>query len=480
MCGIVGAIAQRNITPILIEGLRRLEYRGYDSAGVAVVDMGGSLDCRKHPGKVQVLEHDLEGDPLRGVIGIAHTRWATHGVPSEVNAHPQQSSDLAIVHNGIIENHEELRTELIAQGYQFSSQTDSEVVAHLLHRYAQTLGLREALTETVKRLQGAYSILAVSASQPDRLVAARKGSPMVLGHGIEEMYVASDALALRPVTDSFTYLEEGDLMEVTLSGAQIFDVDGNPVQRKRVQLSDRERSASKGEFRHFMEKEIFEQPSVIADTLQGRLGQAHVLEESFGLDAKEIFEKTDGVHIVACGTSYHAGLVARHWLEEWANIPCRVEIASEYRYRNVYVHPNSLFVTISQSGETADTLAALGKAKELDYLASLAICNVANSSLVRESDFAFMTHAGLEIGVASTKAFTTQLVALQMLAIALGRHHGISSDKEQELVRALHQLPSLMRKALTRNDEIESTFQPFTDKNHALFLVSALRIREGS
>ena len=471
MCGIVGAIGQRNITRILIEGLRRLEYRGYDSASVAVLDAGGQLDCRKHPGKVAVLEEDLAARRLAGNIGIAHTRWATHGVPSEVNAHPHLSGPVALVHNGIIENYETLREELLDQGYEFISQTDSEVIAHLLASYCEHHDLLTALAQTVKRLEGAYAIAAISTKEPNRLVGARKGSPLVLGYGIDEMYLASDTLALRQVTDSFSYLEEGDLVDVTRDGATVYDSDGNELQRERVRLGDRDQAASKGRYRHFMEKEIFEQPQVIEATLQGRLSDRHVLEASFGLEARRIFSETEGVHIVACGTSFHAGLVARHWLEEWANIPCRVEIASEYRYRNVYVHPNSLFVTISQSGETADTLAALRKSKELGYLASLAICNVPNSSLVRESDFAFMTHAGPEIGVASTKAFTTQLVALQILAIALGRHHQISEEQEVQLVQALHRLPELVERVLKEKDaEIEQTFEVFTDKSNVLFL----------
>jgi glucosamine--fructose-6-phosphate aminotransferase (isomerizing) len=471
MCGIVGASAQRNVTGILIEGLKRLEYRGYDSAGLSVLDKGGVIQVRKNAGKVARLVDCLAGHPTQGSLGIAHTRWATHGVPSEVNAHPHRSSDVAVVHNGIIENHQELRLELVALGYLFISETDTEVVAHLVHYYLETSdSLKQAVQKTIGRLEGAYALGVISAREPGVLIGARSGSPLVLGVGIEENFIASDQMALRQVTDRFVFLEEGDLVELRNGAYQIVDSAGVKVAREVVTLSGGDDVADKGHYRHYMLKEIFEQPEVLKDTLQGRISDKHVLPEAFGAAARDIFEKIKSVHIVACGTSYHAGLVARYWLEDWAGIPCQVEVASEYRYRKVVVPENTLFVTISQSGETADTLAALQSAKQSGYLASLVICNVANSSLVRESDLSLMTHAGPEIGVASTKAFTTQLVALQLLCIGLGRSHGLDPQKEKQLVEALHQLPELCRQTLALNDKIETTFECFADKHHALFL----------
>ena len=471
MCGIVGAAAQRNVTGILIEGLKRLEYRGYDSAGLAVLDKSGTVQIRKNEGKVSNLVDGLAVSSARGTLGIAHTRWATHGVPSEVNAHPHSSSDVAVVHNGIIENHQELREELVVLGYKFVSETDTEVVAHLVHHYfAESDSLKEAVQKTINRLHGAYALGVICARDPEVLIGARSGSPLVLGVGIEENFIASDQMALRQVTDRFVFLEEGDLVELCNGSYQIVDSMGAAVEREVVTLSGGDDAADKGNYRHYMLKEIFEQPEALQNTIQGRISDKHVLPEAFGTKAREIFAKVKSVHIVACGTSYHAGLVARYWFEEWAGIPCQVEVASEYRYRKVVVPENTLFVTISQSGETADTLAALQSAKQSGYLASLVICNVANSSLVRESDLALMTHAGLEIGVASTKAFTTQLVALQLLCIGLGRSHGLDEKKEQELVEALHQLPELCEQTLALNEEIETTFECFADKNHALFL----------
>lgn len=471
MCGIVGAAAQRNVTGILIEGLKRLEYRGYDSAGLAVLDKSGTVQIRKNEGKVSNLVDGLAVSSARGTLGIAHTRWATHGVPSEVNAHPHSSSDVAVVHNGIIENHQELREELVVLGYKFVSETDTEVVAHLVHHYfAESDSLKEAVQKTINRLHGAYALGVICAREPEVLIGARSGSPLVLGVGIEENFIASDQMALRQVTDRFVFLEEGDLVELCNGSYQIVDSMGAAVEREVVTLSGGDDAADKGNYRHYMLKEIFEQPEALQNTIQGRISDKHVLPEAFGTKAREIFAKVKSVHIVACGTSYHAGLVARYWFEEWAGIPCQVEVASEYRYRKVVVPENTLFVTISQSGETADTLAALQSAKQSGYLASLVICNVANSSLVRESDLALMTHAGLEIGVASTKAFTTQLVALQLLCIGLGRSHGLDEKKEQELVEALHQLPELCEQTLALNEEIETTFECFADKNHALFL----------
>ncbi len=481
MCGIVGASAQRNVTGILIEGLKRLEYRGYDSAGLSVLDKNNDIQIRKNAGKVSNLVDNLKESPAKGTLGIAHTRWATHGVPSEVNAHPHGSSDVAVVHNGIIENHDELRSELTELGYKFVSETDTEVVAHLVHHYLDNQldssdSLKQAVQKTIERLEGAYALGVISAREPGILIGARSGSPLVLGVGIEENFIASDQMALRQVTDRFVFLEEGDLVELENGQYQIVDSTGKSVEREIITLSGGDDAADKGNYRHYMLKEIFEQPEVLNDTLQGRISSKSVLPEAFGSEARAIFDKVRAVHIVACGTSYHAGLVARYWLEEWAGIPCQVEVASEYRYRKVVVPENTLFVTISQSGETADTLAALQSAKHSGYLGSLVICNVANSSLVRESDLALMTHAGPEIGVASTKAFTTQLVALQLLCIGLGRARnqgskgGLDEKKEQELVAALHQLPELCEQTLALNDEIEKTFECFADKHHSLFL----------
>ncbi|AXK54758.1 glutamine--fructose-6-phosphate transaminase (isomerizing) [Pseudomonas protegens] len=472
MCGIVGAVAERNITAILLEGLKRLEYRGYDSAGVAVYTNAGKLERMRRPGKVSELEQALASEPLVGRLGIAHTRWATHGAPCERNAHPHFSGDLAIVHNGIIENHEALRAQLSALGYAFTSDTDTEVIAHLLNHKLKDLGdLTVALKATVKELHGAYGLAVISASQPDRLVAARSGSPLVIGLGLGENFLASDQLALRQVTDRFMYLEEGDIAEIRRDSVQIWDIDGQAVEREAVQYRDGAEAAEKGEFRHFMLKEIHEQPSVVQRTLEGRLSANQVLVQAFGPQAAELFAKVRNVQIVACGTSYHAGMVARYWLEELAGIPCQVEVASEFRYRKVVVQPDTLFVTISQSGETADTLAALRNAKELGFLASLAICNVGISSLVRESDLTLLTQAGREIGVASTKAFTTQLVGLLLLTLSLGQVRGtLAAGVEAELVEELRRLPIRLGEALAMDGVVEKTAELFADKHHTLFL----------
>ncbi|MDP9529025.1 glutamine--fructose-6-phosphate transaminase (isomerizing) [Pseudomonas protegens] len=472
MCGIVGAVAERNITAILLEGLKRLEYRGYDSAGVAVYTNAGKLERMRRPGKVSELEQALASEPLVGRLGIAHTRWATHGAPCERNAHPHFSGDLAIVHNGIIENHEALRAQLSALGYAFTSDTDTEVIAHLLDHKLKDLGdLTVALKATVKELHGAYGLAVISASQPDRLVAARSGSPLVIGLGLGENFLASDQLALRQVTDRFMYLEEGDIAEIRRDSVQIWDIDGQAVEREAVQYRDGAEAAEKGEFRHFMLKEIHEQPSVVQRTLEGRLSANQVLVQAFGPQAAELFAKVRNVQIVACGTSYHAGMVARYWLEELAGIPCQVEVASEFRYRKVVVQPDTLFVTISQSGETADTLAALRNAKELGFLASLAICNVGISSLVRESDLTLLTQAGREIGVASTKAFTTQLVGLLLLTLSLGQVRGtLAAGVEAELVEELRRLPIRLGEALAMDSVVEKTAELFADKHHTLFL----------
>jgi glucosamine--fructose-6-phosphate aminotransferase (isomerizing) len=472
MCGIVGAIAQRNVEAILLEGLKRLEYRGYDSAGMAV-QSGQDLHRCRAVGKVAALEERLRAEPLPGYSGIAHTRWATHGRPSEVNAHPHLSGErLAVVHNGIIENHEALRRELRDAGYAFSSQTDTEVVAHLLACEFDASGdLLTSLRRALARLDGAYALAAVHADEPGVIVGARKGSPLVVGVGIDEAFLGSDPLALLQVTDRFIYLEEGDL--VRLSGAgriEIFDARGDAVEREVHVFEHGDGVASKGDYRHFMLKEIHEQPAVIAAVLEGRLGDGKVLVESFGPDAEGLFTKVKQIHIVACGTSYHAGMVARYWLERFAGVPVQVEVASEYRYRHVVVPEGSLFLTLSQSGETADTLAALRFARQAGYLASLAICNVPGSSLVRESDLTLMTRAGPEIGVASTKAFTTQLTALMLFTLALGRVKGLDEATQAELVSALRGLPAVAERVLALDSRIEEVSTAFAEKHHALFL----------
>ncbi|PKA70239.1 glutamine--fructose-6-phosphate transaminase [Pseudomonas baetica] len=472
MCGIVGAVAERNITAILVEGLKRLEYRGYDSAGVAVYTHDETLERMRRPGKVSELEVALAEHPLVGRLGIAHTRWATHGAPCERNAHPHFSGDIAVVHNGIIENHEALREQLKALGYVFTSDTDTEVIAHLLSEKLKVQpDLTAALKATVKELHGAYGLAVINAKQPDRLVAARSGSPLVIGLGLGENFLASDQLALRQVTDRFMYLEEGDIAEIRRDNVQIWDVNGTAVERQTVQYSDGAEAADKGEFRHYMLKEIHEQPAVVQRTLEGRLSNNQVLVQAFGPQAAELFAKVRNVQIVACGTSYHAGMVARYWLEELAGIPCQVEVASEFRYRKVVVQPDTLFVTISQSGETADTLAALRNAKELGFLASLAICNVGISSLVRESDLTLLTQAGREIGVASTKAFTTQLVGLLLLTLSLGQVRGtLAKGVEATLVEELRRLPSRLGEALAMDSTVEKVAELFAEKNHTLFL----------
>ncbi|RDB44612.1 glutamine--fructose-6-phosphate transaminase (isomerizing) [Halomonas sp. DQ26W] len=472
MCGIVGAVAQRNVQNILLEGLRRLEYRGYDSAGMAVLDSQGLQRCRAL-GKVAALEQRLGCEPLSGHCGIAHTRWATHGKPSEANAHPHASGErLAVVHNGIIENHERLRDELRESGYVFESQTDTEVVAHLLEReYRRGDGLLVSVQRVLKRLEGAYALAVMHADEPDVIVGARKGSPLVVGVGIDEAFLGSDPLALLQVTDRFIYLQEGDVVRLSDGGRiDVFDDRGQAVDHEIHTFEYADGAASKGNYRHFMQKEIFEQPAVIAAALEGRLGDKSVLVESFGPGAEALFERVQQIHIVACGTSYHAGMVARYWLERYAGIPVQVEVASEYRYRTVVVPEGTLFVTLSQSGETADTLAALRFAREQDYLGSLAICNVPGSSLVRESDLTLMTQAGPEIGVASTKAFTTQLTGLMLLTLALGRIKGLSSALQEELVAGLRSLPRLVSQVLKLDDKIESLSTAFAEKHHALFL----------
>ena len=468
MCGIVGAVAQRDIVEILLEGLRRLEYRGYDSAGVAVIANDGQMQRLRRLGKVKSLADAVADSQVPGGTGIAHTRWATHGEPSETNAHPHVSGDIAVVHNGIIENHETLRDSLKAQGYVFTSQTDTEVIAHLVERELRDQGnndLLKAVMAARTQLEGAYGMVVINRNDPERMIVARSGSPLVIGCGIGENFVASDVLALLPVTRRFAYLEEGDVAEITRTSIRVFDAGNEPAERPATETDVEHDAGDKGAFRHYMMKEIHEQPQAIANTLEGRLIGGRLNLEALG-DLSDI----DQVQIIACGTSYHAGMTARYWIEELAGVACNIEIASEFRYRKSVVRPNSLLVTISQSGETADTLAALRLAKELGFARSLTICNVPGSSLVRESDMALLTRAGAEIGVASTKAFTTQLVALLLLTVALGRGRGMTKDTEQKVADALTQLPGLIDKALTMNSTIESLAEHFAEKNHALFL----------
>ena len=472
MCGIVGAVAQRDVAEILINGLHRLEYRGYDSAGVAVVNEHHELQRVRCLGKVKALDEAVSEKPLIGGTGIAHTRWATHGEPSEINAHPHASGTFAVVHNGIIENHEELRELLKSRGYVFLSQTDTEVIAHLVEwEMRSTDSLLEAVKKAVKQLTGAYGMVVMDSRHPEHLVAARSGSPLVIGLGIGENFLASDQLALLSVTRRFIFLEEGDIAEITRRTVDIYDTYGKKVDREIHESNLENDAAEKGKFRHFMQKEIYEQPTALINTMEGRINHENVIVDSIGNGAKGILEKVEHIQIVACGTSYNAGMVARYWFESLAGVSCDVEIASEFRYRKFVTRPNSLLITLSQSGETADTLAALRLAKEKGYMAALTICNVAGSSLVRESDLAFMTRAGVEVGVASTKAFTTQLAALLMLVTALGKVKGhISAEKEHEIIKAMQSLPAEIEKALAFDTEIEALAEDFAEKHHALFL----------
>ncbi len=472
MCGIVGAVAERDVVPILVEGLRRLEYRGYDSAGIAVIDADGALQRARTVGKVQVLADSLARSPLHGQTGIAHTRWATHGIPHERNAHPHLSgADLAIVHNGVIENHEALRATLEADGYRFESDTDTEVIAHRIHQY-QAAGktLLEAVRETVAGLDGAYALAVASARESDRIVVARKGCPVVLGLGIGENFAASDVAALLPVTRRFLFLEEGDVAEIRREAITVLDAEGREAERLVKESEMAADAAERGNYRHFMLKEIFEQPRALAETLEERLSSSRVIEEAFGHAAPALFATVKAVHIVACGTSYHAGMIARYFIEQLAGLPCTVEIASEYRYRRPVVPADTLFVTISQSGETLDTMEALRLAKTLGYRATLAVCNVPESSLVRESELVLLTRAGPEIGVASTKAFTTQLAGLMLLALSLARHHGLSAERETHLVAELTSLPARAEEVLKLDAQVRELAERFVERNHALFL----------
>ncbi len=479
MCGIVGAIAEREVREILLEGLKRLEYRGYDSAGLAFISptpnaLATQINTIKTVGKVNKLVSAVSKSKAkaRGRIGIAHTRWATHGKPSVANAHPHLSGpDIALVHNGIIENYEALRAELRKAGYTFDTDTDTETIAHLIHanRAGGKVSLLSAVKKTVKRLEGAYGLCVIDNTEPDKLVVARSGSPLVIGVGIGENFVASDPIALGQVTDRFIYLEEGDIAQVERESITIWH-KGKKVNRPTTTVAHQTADSDKGRYEHFMLKEIYEQPRVIQDTLDGRVSKSSVLEQAFGINAPALFDKIKSVQIVACGTSSHAGLVAKYWFESIAKLPCQVDIASDYRYRDIIAQPDTLFVTISQSGETADTLAALRYAKKLDYVATLAICNVATSSLVRESDISMLTMAGQEIGVASTKAFTTQLAILLVLAIVLARRTGLTTAQEAKLVKELHKLPSIVEKTLGLRKQIKTIAKQFSDKHHSLFL----------
>lgn len=473
MCGIVGAVAERDVVPILIEGLKRLEYRGYDSAGVATLNGDNCVERLRMPGKVVELENAVKQAALNAHLGIAHTRWATHGKPTQNNAHPHVCrKTVAVVHNGIIENHEPLRETQTTAGYEFTSQTDTEVIVHQVyhHHVENKNDLLSAVQNTLKDLKGAYALGVISNKEPGRLVAARRGSPLVVGVGIGEYFIASDVAALLPVTQRFIFLEEGDVADIRRDSLTIYDENGTSVERLIKESELTADAVERGAFRHYMEKEIHEQTRAMTDALEGRVSDNKVLEQAFGPGAKEIFDQIKGVHILACGTSYHAGLVARHWFETLANLPCTVEIASEFRYRKPVVRKNSLIITISQSGETADTMAGLQEAKRLGFGYSLSICNVPESSLTRASDLSLMTRAGPEIGVASTKAFTTQLVSLMLLVIALGRRHGMSAEREENLVLQLKSLPAKVAKVLELNEQIKSLAEDFADKHNALFL----------
>lgn len=472
MCGIVGAVAQRDVAAILLEGLKRLEYRGYDSAGIALIRRNNEFLRIRRNGKVQTLSDAVEESDHDGAIGIAHTRWATHGKPSERNAHPHVSSEsIAVVHNGIIENHHLLREQLEAMGYVFSSDTDTEVIAHLVEDQLKThKDLLSAFKETVKQLEGAYGAVVMDINDPNRLIAARSGSPLVIGYGLGENFLASDQLALLPVTNRFAYLEEGDIADISRDGVQIYNAEGEKVDRPIKESDITHDAGDKGPYKHYMLKEIYEQPIAIKNTLEGRIVDGSVNVASFGERAEEILSEIDHVQIIACGTSFHSGMVARYWFEEIAGVPCSVEIASEFRYRKSVVHKNSLIVTISQSGETADTLAALRLAKEIGYKASLTICNVPGSSLMRESDLVYMMNAGAEIGVASTKAFTVQLTGLLLLVLSLAKYKSIPEETIKKIVDSIQSLPAKIEQTLDMDSLIKQVADDFSDKHHSLFL----------
>lgn len=472
MCGIVGAVSKRDISGVLLEGLKRLEYRGYDSAGMAVVNSTGGLERRRCAGKVNVLAESLEESAITGNIGIAHTRWATHGKPSTENAHPHVAGDrIALVHNGIIENYEEIREALQKEGADFGSDTDSEVIAHLIaSKLKGSANLMDAVKKSTQALTGAYALAVIDKTNSDEIIVARAGSPLVIGVGIGENFIGSDALALQPVTNRFIFLEEGQFASLSTKKIQITDKSGKEIEPEIVELNERQGGVNKGDYRHYMEKEIFEQPASVSATLEGRISDGKVLENIFGIGSVKLFKEVKNIQIIACGTSFHAGLVAKYWIESIAGLPCQVEVASEFRYREKIVLPNTLFLSISQSGETADTLAALREADDKNYLGSLVICNVYGSSLVRESDLSLMTNAGPEIGVASTKAFTTQLVALMLLVITLAKYNGLDEAKEKQYVGELKSLSNHLKEILKLNSEIEALAKHFAEKHHALFL----------
>ncbi|WP_116963037.1 glutamine--fructose-6-phosphate transaminase (isomerizing) [Fastidiosibacter lacustris] len=476
MCGIIGAVSERNVLAILLEGLKRLEYRGYDSAGVALIVADGKIKRKRALGKVQVLVDKTTQDKnLKGITGIAHTRWATHGEPSENNAHPHLSGSgkIAIVHNGIIENFMQLKTELIAQGVQFQSQTDTEVIVHLLEKsWDKNKDFITNVHAVIKKLKGAYGLAVMHVDFPHSLVAVRSGSPIVIGYGIGENFISSDTLSLLPVTNRFAFLDEGDMVLIEQGKIEIYDHSGVSKQLEIKELDQIQDAASKGRYKHYMQKEIFEQPQVIANTFSNCISfDNEIIVDKFGIESNLLFSQVEHVKIVACGTSFHAGLVAKYWIEEYAKVSVDIEIASEFRYRNSVVTKNSLFITVSQSGETADTLAALRQAKTCGYLKTLAICNMPNSSMVREADLVFMTQAGIEMGVASTKAFTTQLVAFILFAVALGKaKQTLTKTKEQEILKALKKVPEIIKKVLSLDKEIEQLSYNFVEKQHALFL----------
>ena len=477
MCGIVGAVAQRDVVPILLEGLRRLEYRGYDSAGLAVLGRSNTIERLRTAGKVVNLEQLLAEQPKSADVGIAHTRWATHGKPTEMNAHPHVSGTrVALVHNGIIENHQPLREQQAAAGYVHTSETDTEVIAHQVDQHLNSSGdLLDAVRKTLEELRGAYALGVVSSAEPRRIIGARRGSPLVVGVGIGEHFIASDVAALIPVTQQFVFLEEGDVVDLNDGEMTVYDANGSRANRRIVTSELSADAVDRGQYRHYMLKEIHEQPSAIRATTQGRLGETSILDAALGPDAAAMLSEVEAIQIVACGTSYHAGMVARYWLESIAKVPTSVEVASEYRYRSTVVRPGTLLVTISQSGETADTLAALRGAKDIGFERSVGIVNVPESSLVRESDMVLMTHAGPEIGVASTKAFTTQLVALLLLTGALAKRRGVAGDVEAQICAELQQLPQWCEQALALDQDIAKLSERFADKHHALFLGRGLQ-----
>lgn len=472
MCGIVGAVAKRDVSKLLIDGLKKLEYRGYDSAGVAIIDDQSHLNRLRVAGKVRELEQALHSHALFGKTGIAHTRWATHGIPTERNAHPFISHDeFALVHNGIIENHAAIRERLIKEGYQFLSETDTEVIVHLIHKhYLQTKNLLTAVQKAIAELEGAYAIAIVSKHDPNRIIAVRQGSPLVIGKGHDENFIASDPLALLSLTHQFIYLEDNDLADIFRDHIQIYNKENKAIKREQHTLVIKHDTIERGEYRHYMKKEIMEQPSAVVSCLEGRMNKNGISPAIFGPMAESIFPQVKHIHLIACGTSYHAAMVGRYWIESLAKIPCSVEVASEFRYRDVAQSKNSLFITLSQSGETADTLAALRLAKKMEYLSTLAICNVPESSLIREADLHFLTRAGIEIGVASTKSFVTQLVALLLFTLTIRRFQGFNHELEIELIEQLKLLPKTMSTILQLDESIKDWARSLMNNPHMIYI----------